>query len=644
MMNQRAVDKVLSYFRACRDQIKQENRDIYDVWEQCEDQYLCKKNWGDKEKWQSKAYVPISKPKIKRATRLIKRILMSTDNFFDFDHPGKNEIKKKKCNITKRGLGVHLRSAKFLDRFAEALESGFVMALMIIKFWVGEEDGRFSIDTSRGEIVRDRKLKLKCKAINPYNFFFTRDKKIVIEDEWITLPELKKMAELTNGDGDYIYNRTQIKKLISGDYGDPQKLDEEEEKRLRRLGISKEQNKFRKDVLLSHFWGPYITEDNEIERENCHFIIANEQYCILDPKDNPFWHKKPPYVFDSPMSVLFRHIGKGLTEDVRGIENAIVDFVNLQMDNLLWRLLGVREIDAMAFDETGKADMMELYPGKLVKRRTGYQGDAFKYHELGFNPDVAMPMLQELMTFHEMDHGVTAYVEQMAGASAEKATIYAGKKQSAMNDFQSIAKDIERVFLTDCIDMSRDLMVQYLAGFDSHPNLTEIFEEEGLVLDMMSDEEKRDMIVTELDIIGRGVSIFFDRMEKIEKIGSMVKMYNALPEQAQDYVPWDQVIKEFHDAFGMEKIELKTDREVAELQAHRAQMANQQMQMAIQQFMEQQKLEREKISADVQQKLIELKHETEENKRDRMLEVWKVLAEDDDKGRKGEPRPRGSKE
>lgn len=651
-MRQREVDKILSYYRACKDQIRDETKEIRKVWDANYDQYLCKKDFGEKESWQSKSYIPISKPKIKRATRLIKRILVSSDSYFDFEHPGKDPERRKKCNITKRGLEVHHRSAKFLDHLAEALESGFTLSMMIMKWWVGEENSRFSIDVSRGEIVRNKELKLKCKPINPYNFWFSRDREIQIEDEWITLPQLKKMAKLKDSSGDPIYDKSQINKLIKGDYGDPQKLDEEEEKRLMKLGIHKEQNKFRKDVLLSHFWGPLINEDNEYVNENCHFIVANEQYLILDPKDNPFWHKKSPYVFDSPLSVLFRHIGKGLTEDVHGIESAIIDFVNMQMDNLMWKLLGVREVDTMALDDSGKSDAQQIYPGKFIRRRTGYQGEAFKFHDLGFDPDAAMPMLQELMSFHEMDHGVTEYIEQTGGGSGTLGE-YQGKKASALSDFQSIAKDIERKFLVENIDMSRDLMVQYLTGFDSSPNMTEIFADEGVVLDELSANEKREMIVTDTDFIGRGISIFFDRMEKIEKIGSMVKMYNALPESAQDYVPWRDVIKEFHDAFAMEKIELKSDEEVQQLQAERQKMMQQQMMMEIKQFMMEQQLEKEKIQGDLQtkqakiqsdlkSKFAEFKHESEENQKDRMLEVWKEIIESNVKSEQRKQIPAGS--
>lgn len=624
-MTQPKVDKVIDYYRACKDQISDEMFEVQEIWKQCEAQYLCKKDWGDKEKWQSKTYIPICKPKIKRAARLIKRILVDSPEYFDFEHPGADMLRKLRCNITKKALKVHLNAAKFIDSFAEALESGFVMALMILKFWVAtEEDDHFCVEYSSDgyqELVYTERLKLKCKPINPFNFYYTRDRKVVIEDEWITLPELKKMSKQKDSSGNYIYNQAQIKKALSGDYGDETKLDAEEEKRLRRLGIIKHQNKFRKDVLLSHFWGPLINEKNEIEIENCRFIVLNEKYLLKDPGKNPFWHKKPPYVWHSPLSVLFRHVGKGLTEDVRGIEDAINSFVNLQMDNLLWKLNGIREVDAMALDDTGKADLMELYPGKLVKRRTGYQGQAFTYHELGFDPDSAMPLLQELMTFHEAEHGVTSYVEQMAGAAGEKATVYSGKKASAMSDFQSIAKDIERGFLVDCIDMARDLMVQFLSNFDTDNKLSQVFQEEGLLLDQMSDMERQQMIVTDLDFIAHGISVFFDRMEKIEKIGSMVKMYNALPEEAADYIPWNDIITQFHEAFAIDNIKLKSEQEVQQIRQQRQQALEEQKQLMIGEFMGKMQMEREKIAGKLKEVEMRTAHDSREQGRDRLLQV-----------------------
>ena len=621
-------DAVIRYYTACKDQVDEETSDIRKIWNECLDQYMCQMNFGEKKKWQSKRYVPISKPKIKRAVRLIKKIMLGSQRYFDFEHPGDNPEKKKQCNITRRGLRVHLNAARFLDTFAETLESGFTMAMMIMKWWVGDSEDHFNIDTTTDEVVWKTRTKLKCKAINPLNFRFSRDGQIVIEDEWISLPDLKEMATEKNGEGKFIYDQAQIKKLIKGDYGDPKKLDEKEEQRLNKIGIRKKENEYRKDVLLSHFWGPLIDRENNIDKKNCRFIVANDKFLILLPQGNPFWHKKPPYVYASPLNVLFRHIGKGLTEDVRGIENAIVTFVNLQLDNLLWQMLGVREVDPMALDETGRSDMRELYPGKLVRRRTGYQGQAFKYHELGVAPEKAMPMLQELKLFMDGEHGVTEYVEAMQGRASENATVYSGKRAAAMTDFQSIATDIERGFMVDCIDMARDLMVQYLADFNSSPNMTEIFWKEGMILDGLTESQRREMIVTDLDIIGRGVSIFFDRMEKIEKMGSFVKMINALPDDAKLYVPWPDLIKQVFEAFAFDKLQLLTDDQVAKLKAEFANAQNRQMMMAVQQFMATQKLERDKQDKDIQFKLKELQHETEENRKDRQHKVAIELMKD----------------
>jgi len=408
--------------------------------------------------------------------------------------------------------------------------------------------------------------------------------------------------------------------MVAGDYSGDEKVDDEEEKRLMRLGIIKHDNKYRKDVKLSHFWGPLINDKDEVVKKRCRFIVANEKWLILDPTDNPFWHEKPPYVWASPLKVLFRHVGKGLTEDVRGIEDAVVSFGNLQMDNLLWRMAGIREVDELAIEDDGKSDLMELYPGKFFRRRSGYQGDAFKYHELGFDPDSAMPMLKELMLFHESDHGVDSHVETL-GSTDETATAYKGRRASGMSDFQSIAKDIENCFMVDNLDMARDLMIQFLSDFNGNAKLSEVFEEEGFELDSMNDEERQAMIITDQDFIARGISIFFDRMEKIEKIGSMVKMLNAFPEEAQDYIPYQQLAKSTFEAFAFDDVQVRTEDEVAQIRKGRQEAAEQERMMLIAQFMGELQKERIKIDGKLQEVKMRTDHDARENDKDRTLKV-----------------------
>lgn len=626
MPRKNVTDEIISYLKACKDQCEEETRGIRKVWQECLANYMCEADFSKKKDWQFKVVVPISKPKIKKATRLIKRIMVSTGQYFDFDTvlTKDDDEKIKQCNLTKRILHLYLRAAKFVDVFAEALESGFTMAMMIMKFWVGEKDDHFSIGENN-TIDYGKSNTLKCKAINPFNFWFSKDKTIQIEDEWITLPDLIAILDEAKDDKDTIYDIKEIERAVKGDYS--AKIKDVDRDRLKNLGIEDAKNEYRKDVKLTHFWGPLVGKDNKIKNKNCHFCAVNEIYLIVPPRNNPFWHKKSPYVFDSPLNVIFRHVGKSLMEDVRGIERAIGTFVGMQLDNLLWQMLGIREVDEMVFDEAGRTESRQLVPGKTVRRRPGYTGTAFKFHELGVEPERAMPMLQELKMLHEEEHGVSQYVQGQQEARSETATAYSGKKQDVMGDFHSIALDVERGFLVDCIDRSRDLLIQYLIDDTSDSGVKAIFKNENKDFDALKAKDKRLMIETDLDIVGRGISIFFEREEKLNKLGSYVKFLNAMPEQAQRFPKWPNILRRINDCFAFDAPDelINTNEEVAEIQATEQKAQMRQVQMAMQRIQQEQQFEMSKIDKQNQVKMLEIVSKAEEGEKNRILQLAEHL-------------------
>lgn len=620
------ADEVIKYLEACVKECDDQMSDIKKVWDRSFNQYMCRKDFSKKKNWQFKVYTPISKPIIKKAVRLVKRVMLRPGYYFDFDDPGKDPKKKKRCDLTKRALRVYLNAAKFVDHFAETLESGFTLALMVLKMWVAEDKENFHIDAENAELVYPKRAGLKVKAINPYNFRFTMDNSIHIEDEWLKVPEFKQIVDKSVEAGSEVYDIKAVKKCLAMDYGKKDKQNEEDEKRHARLGLSESGNDYRKDIMLRHFWGPLIDKKNKVVMENCRFTVANEKFLVIKPTENPFWHEKSPYVISSPLKVMFRHVGKGLMEDVASIEDAIVDFVNLQLDNLMWLLLGINEVDEMALSEKGRTSLRELYPGKLVSKRTGYQGDAFKHHTLGEPPEKAMAMLQELKQFHEMDHGVTDYVQSVQSGS-DTATEYAGKRSAALGDFQSIAMDIDNNFLVECIDRARDLMIQYLADFNSNPNISSICEEEGVLLEGMSLEEKQAMIVTDVNFIGKGISIFFEREERLNKLGSYVKFLNAMPEQAQRRPNWTNILHRINETFAFDKPEelIHTDEEVAQQEARVRQMMQERMMMEWKKMQAEWQHEGQQKDKDRALKVLEIKTDSEEKAKDREADITKEV-------------------
>lgn len=606
----------LSQKKECEDLVV----DIRKTMDACLDAYLCKKDWGDKKKdWQSKRFVPISKPVVKSAVRLIKKAMLDAPDFFDFETPSAAKEKKKLCDISKRVIKAHLASDKFLNKFSETLECGFTLGPMIIKFWV-ENVTKQILDFENNEQVTTRLPHLRVKVVNPYNFLFTPDRSVHIEHEWIKLPQLKKLSQKNGGP----FDDRAVREMVNGDYSQ-QKIDDGDEQRLKKIGVAEARNPYRKDVLISHYWGPIHDLQGNTKMENAHFIVGNDKYILMNPKENPFYHGEAPYVVGSPIGVLFRFIGKSLIEDVIGLEDAIIEFVNAQNDNLHWIMLGINEVDEMAISEGGRKDLKELHPGKLVRKKMGYEGDAFKHHEMGTQPEKAMPLLQEMRQFYDYDTKVTEYVSSMPATRQETLGEYQGKRQQAVGEFGSIAQDIERGFLVECVDMARDLVIQYLHDFNRYPEIKEIFAEENMVLDQLTVQDRRKMIVNDLDIVGRGISIFFDRMDQLNKLGSYVKMLNALPEDAQFYPRWPEVLKRMNDAFAFDRRDqlVLTDEEVGKKREQMAKTQQQQIQMALQQqqaeFAQDMKLK----MLDLKKEMLKIKADAEQKELDRDLD-WDI--------------------
>jgi hypothetical protein len=101
-----------------------------------------------------------------------------------------------------------------------------------------------------------------------------------------------------------------------------------------------------------------------------------------------------------------------------------------------------------------------------------------------------------------------------------------------------------------------------------------------------------------------------------------------LPDDAKLYVPWDGLIKQVFEAFAFDKLELKTDEQVAQLKAKFEQAQQQQMMMMMKQFMATQQLEREKQDKELAFKMKELEHEAQQKNEDRKLKIIELATKE----------------
>jgi len=131
------------------------------------------------------------------------------------------------------------------------------------------------------------------------------------------------------------------------------------------------------------------------------------------------------------------------------------------------------------------------------------------------------------------------------------------------------------------------------------------------------------MIVTDLDIVGRGISIFFDRQDRLNKLGVYVKMINALGEDGKIYIETAEVIRRINDAFGFERREamLRTEEQVQQLRQQMAQQQANALQTQLQLEMQKIQTQQQKTLMSFKEEMMKLQQDSIERAKDRQADI-----------------------
>jgi hypothetical protein len=204
---------------------------------------------------------------------------------------------------------------------------------------------------------------------------------------------------------------------------------------------------------------------------------------------------------------------------------------------------------------------------------------------------------------HDGDGNINALLPASADAAQMSATSQDQGRMDALAQFEGFATDLERGMFTRCIDKARDLIIQYLIGPMASPNAEEILGQEGLAADQMSEDQKRAMIVSEYDIRARGISVFFEKMKKVNSYTGIYKILNSLPPEAQGWIKFQPLLA---DLFAVLPIDSPQDVVKTPDEYAADQKKMQEQQQAAQQF------EMQKIMAPLETKIKQTQMGTEQ--------------------------------
>jgi hypothetical protein len=240
--------------------------------------------------------------------------------------------------------------------------------------------------------------------------------------------------------------------------------------------------------------------------------------------------------------VLFRHFGEGLTWGVDPVQGEMTNVLNLMSDSLKFQMLGINQVSEDMLVDRDKP--LEIYPGKFIRVKGDPRKSAFEHHSMGTDPDAAAGYMQLLRSIYQNHTGMTEFLQ---GAPTLKgsptATEVATKTAAGQSDFQAIAEDLDRQGIVASCEMAKDLIVQYFADLGTYPNIKRIFAEEtGDIIAGLTTEQKTELLLGDWDIKARGISLWFERKEQINKIARFNDFLKSMPpEIAMSQVDWQAI-------------------------------------------------------------------------------------------------------
>jgi len=353
-------------------------------------------------------------------------------------------------------------------------------------------------------------------VVPPESIFTDPDHTWYIEETMTTLDQVVALAE--GG----LFDPDAVDRLRSRDYGDTT----EENERLTRLKLASHSNPFRKKVKLQTYWGTILNRYGEVVLKNAQVVLANE-LIILNPQklENPFWHRKAPYVELSPIKTLFRKEGKGLAESCLSLQRAINDMVNMSMDGMIYKLLKIFEIDPDRLRDPEQVKNLE--PGQPILVQGG-PGKAVNEVQIS---DVPQGTLSELEIFRRAIQNDTGVNDFLLGGQQNRVATTATEASIRSSEGNALFEGISRVMeegLEQSIMMVQSLMVQYWDDF-SDPALQELARRYGLPFSAQSREEKLQFIKPNMRVKVRAITAFFQKTEDLKKYIDFLGMVGKVP-------------------------------------------------------------------------------------------------------------------
>lgn len=536
---------LVRFFQAMLEEAKKHRAPRDEIRRLCWALYNNEYDWSEKAWWQHKAPIPKVRSAVDKAVALFRKTLLRMNPFYGIQ--AESRMGRTKGRFTMLLTDYWFDQSAIVEAMVDAFKVGLITSESILKIWWMrtrafrprsetrlEDEYTYEFGVPTGKITKTfrdahleeyQKGKLGVAPVNPDNLWIvpgTRGRMIIERDE-CTLNEVESLAK------EGIYKKEPVERLREKlTSATPISQDTTPD-------ITKEgrpsATQYLRPVDLYHFWGDIYDYQGRLVKCDSSFTLATQEILIRDARDNPFFHKEPPYIIGTPYKIPFSTYNRGMVEDVMEIAKSITEMANLIADGALFDAMKAFAIDVDQLDDPSEA-RQGLYPGKTFVRKSGNAAapgePLVQTVEVGNVPQEAMNMIALFERYYQEGSYINEWVGGFGGKGERTLGEVNIKTQSALEGLDESARNLEVTLIEPTLDMVAKVIYQYHEEYtlsrlmDNYPNI-------AIMLQGMLPAERYSVMVGDFAFKMRGLSVMIERQQRIGELKEILQLLSYLP-------------------------------------------------------------------------------------------------------------------
>jgi hypothetical protein len=508
--NSDIVQCLSSYKKEAEDNRKGGMNPRDDKWSENSDLYWNRYDFSEKADWQAKETMAEVPAFVDRFAAAMKEALVATSTSFytvvdPYDQEGdmSGAIKRMMdawlSTCGRNQLGTPL---DFPAVFEEQMKLGAIMACSSVVLWKNDvPGGRVAI-----EAVDPRDVYLDHTYRNLYRVRTTE----------LELHEVLKMGNIKSGKGEPLYNLADIA-MLGQTALDRQR--ENEELTGHGAQVSSKRNLVTLDEYIATVADPFgnVICDNQL------MVVANGEFLIRGPEDNPFWHGRDWLVYAPLVSAPLSVYGRSYMEDFGSLAKVFNELTNLLLDAAYTSALKAFVlVPGMLLDP--RQATTGIGPNKQYLLEEGFRAEDFaKELELGTIDAGAITMWQQIKaSLAEAARINEIGLGQFAPNSRTSATEIGATMQSSSALVRSVAQTVESRYLNPTLDLGWKTGLQHAKAGDKHLEAAAGAEMYGALL-----ANRRELIKRPLTFQARGISAMIQKSQLLQSLLQLMQIIGS---------------------------------------------------------------------------------------------------------------------